>query len=440
MRAIAYFSLYNDNFSFDDLKEKFNVFCMNNLHQTIKVFCDRSANSFNNDSAYIELVKYIQNSQSSYLVVIPSIYHFGNDLEAVIRKTCDIETLGAKVVCANDDYPDPIQNALKELDFGTVSKLKSENIKSGMINKALQGKVLGKPPYGYAQGISGGLEIVENESKLVKLLFQKYVHENIGLRKLAAFLNKEKYQNRRGKEWNVLAIRHILKNPVYTGTYIRYGFRLPKSHNSIIESNLYRQAQDIMKGKYVARNANNALPFLLSGLINCYKCGEKMMGVTRRQRWKTKDGRINRNIYRYYQCKSKNSQGTCNYVTWKEDELEDLVALKIYEHLSNKSNDSFIDQLERNTENNNIELRNAERNFYKAVNKVAKGNMNLIELNKYIDKLDLTRRPAVLDKIEFSDPTFFKTWSNYNFDSKREFLVNSISKILVKKRSIEILD
>ena len=39
---------------------------------------------------------------------------------------------------------------------------------------------------------------------------------------IKSYLNKEKYQTRRGKEWNVLAVRHILKNPVYTGTYIRY--------------------------------------------------------------------------------------------------------------------------------------------------------------------------------------------------------------------------
>ena len=57
-------------------------------------------------------------------------------MESVIRKVCDIELLGAKVICANDDFPDPIQNSLNQLDFGNVSKSKSENIKNGMISKA----------------------------------------------------------------------------------------------------------------------------------------------------------------------------------------------------------------------------------------------------------------------------------------------------------------
>ena len=442
MRAISYFSLYNDNHSFDDLKEQFEIYCENNLHQVIKIFCDESANSFDSDTSYIELIKYIQNPKSSYLVVIPSIYHFGSDLESVIRKVCDIELLGAKVICASDDFPDPIQNSLNGLDFGKISKSKSENIKSGMISKALQGKVLGRPPYGYQQGVSGDLEIVENESYLVKLLFQKYVNENIGLRKLAAFLNKEKYQTRRGKEWNVLAVRHILKNPVYTGTYIRYGFRLPKSHSPIIEASLYRQAQDLMRKKYVARNANNSSPFLLSGLINCYKCGEKMMGVTRRQRWKKNDGQINRNIYRYYQCQSKNNQGTCNYVTWKEDKLENLVMSKVNELVSKTSDASFDDYLKRNIKIENLEVINAERNFYKAVNKVARGEMNLIELNKYIIKLDSSRGSVFTDKLksDFSNSNFHQIWPNYDLVLKRNFLLNIITKILVKKNSIEILN
>jgi len=439
MRAIAYFSLYKDNHSFDELKQKFEIFCVNNLHQPIEILCDKSADSFESDKGYFELIQCINNPNSSYLVVIPNIYHFGNDLESVIRKVCDIELLGAKVICASDDFPDPIQNALNSLSFGNISKSKSTNIKTGMISKALEGKVLGRPPYGYRQSDSGNLEIIESESSLVKLLFEKYVNENIGLRKLAAYLNKGKYKTRLGKEWNVLSVRHILKNPVYTGTYIRYGFRLPKSHKSIIESNLYRKAQDLMRKKYIRRNANNITPFLLSGLINCYKCGEKMMGVTRRQRWKRKDGQINRNIYRYYQCKSRNNQGTCNYVTWREGKLEDLVISKLNDVFLQKDKISSIKYLEINPE---IEVRNAERNFYKAVNKVANGLMHLVELNKYIIKLDSSRKFIPFNKsiIETSNSNLIEIWINYDFDQKRNILVSLLSKISVRKNSIEIFN
>ena len=67
MRAIAYFSLYNVNHSFDELKKQFEVYCENNLHQVIKIFCDKAANSFDSDKSYIDLVKYIKNPKSSYL-------------------------------------------------------------------------------------------------------------------------------------------------------------------------------------------------------------------------------------------------------------------------------------------------------------------------------------------------------------------------------------
>ena len=68
MRAIAYFSLYNVNHSFDELKKQFEVYCENNLHQVIKIFCDKAANSFDSDKSYIDLaVSYTH-------LTLPTIY------------------------------------------------------------------------------------------------------------------------------------------------------------------------------------------------------------------------------------------------------------------------------------------------------------------------------------------------------------------------------
>ena len=65
-----------------------------------------------------------------------------------------------------------------------------------------------------------------------------------------------------------------------------------------------------------------AEPYLLSGIAFCDYCGNKMMGVTRHQRWTNKNGDRNRKTYRYYQCQSRNNQSVCGYHTWREADLE----------------------------------------------------------------------------------------------------------------------
>jgi chromosome segregation ATPase len=63
-------------------------------------------------------------------------------------------------------------------------------------------------------------------------------------------------------------------------------------------------------------------PFLLSGLVFCAKCQNKLIGVSRRQRWVTKAGEKKESAYRYYQCESRTNQSACAYNTQRAPELE----------------------------------------------------------------------------------------------------------------------
>ena len=109
-----------------------------------------------------------------------------------------------------------------------------------MKQRALLGKGLGKPPYGYRNGINGNLEIVDEEAPVVELIFRLYTIRGIGLRLIAQELNGRGLKTRRGGQWNMVTLRDILKNTAYMGTYTRFGLRLPKSHPQIIESSVFR--------------------------------------------------------------------------------------------------------------------------------------------------------------------------------------------------------
>ena len=166
------------------------------------------------------------------------------------------------------------------------------------------------------------------------VIYDKYINEGLGLRLIAQYLNEHNIKTRRGGRWNMVTIRDILRNPTYTGTYYRFGLRLPKVHEAIISPQLFRRAQDQTKARRPSSRSVNTEPFLLSGLAFCGYCGNKMMGVTRRQSWRRKDGNSAQGVYRYYQCQSRNNQSLCGYHTWRAPVLESTVLSQLHDNRS----------------------------------------------------------------------------------------------------------
>jgi hypothetical protein len=60
-------------------------------------------------------------------------------------------------------------------------------------------------------------------------------------------------------------------------------------------------------------------------MVYCGQCGNKMIGVSRHQRWKRNDGSEGSAEYRYYQCESRTNQSVCQYHTQRAEELEERV-------------------------------------------------------------------------------------------------------------------
>ena len=85
----------------------------------------------------------------------------------------------------------------------------------------------GLAPYGYDLVKSGrfnkrkhelyDLVVNETEAAVVRIIFDKYVHEGFGAQRIATYLNKQGYRARTGKMWHHASIRGIVCNLTYTG-------------------------------------------------------------------------------------------------------------------------------------------------------------------------------------------------------------------------------
>ncbi len=437
MRALGYFRIDSAE-QVEDCEKSFWNYCEAHNHQTIETFVDTTSETCSSYPEYEKLIEYIRQSGSAFLVVIPDATHIGENLEAVIRTFLHMESAGAKIVCQDEDMPDPIQGALSILGVGGVSKARSGRVREAMQDKAMQGKSLGRPPFGYRNGEDGTLSIVPEEASVVQLIFRLYTRDEMGMRLIVQHLNEREITTRRGGKWSVVSIREILRNTVYMGTYTRFGLRLPRSHEPIIDPKIFRKARDIARSRKPFGRVSRAMPFLLSGLVFCDYCGNKMMGVTRHQRWKNKSGGRKRNTYRYYQCQSRNNQSVCGYHTWREADLEGAVLAQIpmaaqakqFRKASGSSRDlSSEEELGRIWEERAAA---AERRFTQAIRKVASGAAKTDLLQRALTDLDNARAgaqrihpPAEMDET-------LQKWDEIEFDEKRDFLLTHVGRIDVK--------
>ncbi len=442
MRAIGYFRADANTQkngaakSSIDFRDDFAEYCDLNLHQQIKTFGDLNASGNGRYPQYDQMIEFIKESRSNFLVVIPDSTHIGSDLESVARTLIFLENNGAKVICDDEDFPAPLQNAFHVLGVTGISKTRSAKIKESMQARALKGQGLGRPPYGYRNGDTGILETVKSETAVVELIFKLYTQEDMGLRLIVQHLNERDIPTRRGGKWNVVSVRDMLKNPVYMGTYTRFGLRLPRAHEAIIPPATFREAQDTTRSRRPVGRVSRAEPFLLSGLVYCGYCDNKMMGVTRRQSWRNKDGRRHRGVYRYYQCQSRNNQSICGYHTWRAPLLEGTIvpqltlALQAKQHnLSDSRNGNQKPELEAVWEER---VKNAERRFIQMMRKTARGAAKLDELAEHLTELDNARVNAKKATSPGADEDVLANWQDVDFDQQRDFLLTHVARIVVR--------
>ena len=129
MRALGYFRTEDGPDRRGELEQAFLDYCHIHLHQPVKTFGDTALAEDGPLPEYDRLVRYMGESRGSFLVVVPDAEHLGGDLESVVRRLVELESAGAKVICEDDDHPDPLQGALRSLGVKGVSRERSRLIR-----------------------------------------------------------------------------------------------------------------------------------------------------------------------------------------------------------------------------------------------------------------------------------------------------------------------
>jgi DNA invertase Pin-like site-specific DNA recombinase len=328
MRAVGYFreSTAAPRSSIGQQNRRFLDFCEEQGFEVAATFSEDGKQSTN---AFAQLLKYLKEPEKGFiLVVTPSPATFADDHVVAAARCLQVEHLGARVQFMEEalsKYGDAMGAILA--NFGAVEEDgMREKVKTALRKKAVRGEVLGRPPYGYKVGSRNRLEVVDDEAVVVRYIFRLYLQENLGIRLIARRLNEEGLRTRRNAPWSMVSIRDILRNRAYLGTYQRLGVRVPGTHAALVSPDDFRRVQERLSERRTNYSPRKVSGFLLSGMLVCGYCGNRLIGVSRKQSWtRRRDGSEQVASYRYYQCESRTNQGICSYHTHRTEELEEQV-------------------------------------------------------------------------------------------------------------------
>lgn len=160
------------------------------------------------------------------LIVTKEISRFSRNTLDSIKYTRELLSYGVAVLFVNDNINTAMPDSELRLTImasmaqDEIRRL-SERVKFGMNRAIERGEILGNDMlYGYKKDKDTGvLNVIENEAKIVRRIYELYAIEELSLSKISKILNSEGLKTCQGKKWCISTISRMIENPKYKGYY-----------------------------------------------------------------------------------------------------------------------------------------------------------------------------------------------------------------------------
>ena len=254
-----------------------------------------------------------------------------------------------------DNHTDKLLNYIRFWQADGESEKTSVRTRTSLRQLVEEGHFKGgSAPYGYDLVKSGRinkrkhelyeLHINEREAAVVRIIFDKYVHEGYGPQHIATYLNDNGYRARSGKCWHPASIRGMVRNLTYTGV-----LRCGDAHSELLQELQIIPAQQFEAAQRIRENRSNraaqeseyCVPLnihgqsLLSGNAYCGHCGAKLTLTSSRKWRKLSDGTLDDTLRVRYTCygklrKQTGCTGQTGYTVHILDEIIDKSVRQIF--------------------------------------------------------------------------------------------------------------
>ena len=350
-----------DGYSLDAQKEKLKRYAEFQNMEIVNEYSDegKSGKSVEGRPEFQRMLDNIENGTDEVqFVLVFKLSRFGRNAADVLNSLQRMQDFGVNLICVEDGIDSSKDSGKLMISvLSAVAEIERENIlvqtMEGRKQKAREGKWNGGfAPYGY-ELVNGELQIAEDEAEIICLIYDKFIHTNMGISAIAAWLNqhgykKKKRQNNTLDAFAASFIKGVLDNPVYCGK-LAYGrrknekvsgtrneYRIVKQenymlhdgiHEGIISETDWELAHQKREKTGVKYEKTHSLEHehILSGILRCPLCGSGMYGNVNRK--KKKDGTLYKDYF-YYACKHRRlvDGHKCGYrKQWSEEKINNAV-------------------------------------------------------------------------------------------------------------------
>ena len=315
-----------DGYSLEAQKERLMKFAEFQEMEVVREYCDagKSGKSITGRPEFQRMLQDVSEERDGVaFILVFKLSRFGRNAADVLNSLQFIQDYGVNLICVEDGIDSSKDSGKLTITvLSAVAEIERENIlvqtMEGRKQKAREGKWNGgQAPFGYdLDSKNSTLVVNEEEAEIVRIIYDKFVHTDMGADAICNYLNQRGYTKKkvRGHELNYFArglIMKILDNPVYTGK-IAYGknvtekvkgtrdeYRRVKTddylladglHEAIVDEETWEAAREKRKRTGVRFVKTHSLEHehILTGLLRCPLCGGGMSGtVQRRQNKKT---------------------------------------------------------------------------------------------------------------------------------------------------------
>jgi site-specific DNA recombinase len=310
-RAILYTRVSTDEqalrgYSLNDQHEKLKAFCLIHQIEVIQHFQDdHSAKSFDRP-AFKKLVEFLkQNKSSTDLLLFIKWDRFSRNAGESYEMLKTLRSFNVEAQATEQplDLSVPESKLMLALYLASPeveNDRRSLNVSNGMRRAMKEGRWVNMAPKGYdnkRDETNRPIIVPNSDAKYIKKAFEMVASGDTVIEHVRKKLSIE------GFVCSKNYFMSLLKNPAYIGK-VRISANLTENesivdakHESIIDSEIFYQVQDILSGKTARSNmpkhcsSKPELP--LRGFLKCPKCGRKLTGSA---------SKGNGGKYYYYHC------------------------------------------------------------------------------------------------------------------------------------------
>lgn len=191
-----------DGYSLDAQRDKLRKYAEYQNMEIVQEFADegKSGKSVEGRPEFQRMLDNIESGTDNIqFVLVFKLSRFGRNAADVLNSLQRMQDFGVNLICVEDGIDSSKDSGKLMISvLSAVAEIERENIlvqtMEGRKQKAREGKWNGGfAPYGYKL-VNGELQIAEDEAEVIRLIYDKFIHTNMGMSAIASWLKGYSYR------------------------------------------------------------------------------------------------------------------------------------------------------------------------------------------------------------------------------------------------------